>query len=129
MSTCISMHGEYGEHDLPGTTFGEFVCNRCHAFDEDVAMAEVVRLRAKVARVEEMINEWEAAAVLIEAAEPHSAAWFRFAAKGARLALDDPDDARPERDEVLLSRMREGYRQARHEKDLVEPERDEEGGR
>lgn len=57
MSTCISLHGEYSEHVLPGTKFSEFDCDRCYAFAEDAALAEVERLRAKVARVEALAED------------------------------------------------------------------------
>lgn len=45
MSTCISRHGEYSDHE-PGDW-----CPRCGAFNEDAIVAERDRLRAAVERV------------------------------------------------------------------------------
>lgn len=44
MSTCISSHGEYGSHEIP-SDLGEFVCDRCAAFDESAALAALARAR------------------------------------------------------------------------------------
>lgn len=44
MSTCISSHGEYGSHEIP-SDLGEFVCNRCVAFDESAALTALARAR------------------------------------------------------------------------------------
>lgn len=99
MSKCISMHGEYSEHDLPGTKFGEFDCNLCYAFDEDAAMAEVVRLRAKVARVEALADDLDKKS---EAAyeQRFTEDWAYYEGRGdvyeeaerlIREAIDEPD--------------------------------------
>ena len=49
MSTCISWHGEYSEHEHgPGGIEDEFTCARCGVFDELAALAEIERLRCEV---------------------------------------------------------------------------------
>lgn len=99
MSTCISQHGEYSEHDLPGTKFSEFDCNRCFAFSEDAALAEVERLRSKVTRVEALADDLTASL--------------------------DPSQALPQmRTRDFLRKVESAIRAA-----LAEPERDEESGR
>lgn len=47
MSTCISMSGEYSDHELTNEA-EPFLCQRCFAFAEDAATAEVRRLRGYV---------------------------------------------------------------------------------
>ena len=51
MSSCISSHGEYSEHEITTTLF---TCDRCGVFDEAAAMAEIDRLNATIQRVREM---------------------------------------------------------------------------
>lgn len=84
MSTCISQHGEYSEHDLPGTKFSEFDCNLCYAFVEDAALAEIERLRAKVVRVEALASTWEGWAARRSTTRVDA---FRDAAEDLRAAL------------------------------------------
>ena len=45
MSKCISRHGEYSEHE-PGEGAQRFVCQLCHVFDEDAALAHIDKLQA-----------------------------------------------------------------------------------
>ena len=51
MSSCISSHGEYSEHEITTTLF---TCDRCGVFDEAAAMAEIDRLNAIIQRVREL---------------------------------------------------------------------------
>ena len=51
MSSCISSHGEYSEHEITTTTF---TCDRCGVFDEAAAMDEIDRLNATIQRVREI---------------------------------------------------------------------------
>lgn len=44
MSRCISLHGEYSDHEFTPEQ-GEFICARCDVLDEDAALAEIERLR------------------------------------------------------------------------------------
>jgi len=60
MSKCISINGEYSEHEPSNQ---EFVCGRCFAFDEDAVMAEVDSLRYQLAGREAVI-EWARAFTL-----------------------------------------------------------------
>ena len=50
MSSCISSHGEYSEHEI--TTM--FTCDLCGVFDEAAAMDEIDRLNATIQRVREI---------------------------------------------------------------------------
>lgn len=56
MSKCISMEGEYSDHEPNG----EFVCGRCFAFDEDAAVRELTEGRARFADSEARRVELEA---------------------------------------------------------------------
>lgn len=63
MSACISRHGEYGGHEPPSFGDDPFCCHRCGVFDEERVLqllgdaeTEVERLRAKVTRVEALLN-------------------------------------------------------------------------
>ena len=51
MSSCISSHGEYSEHEI---TTAPFTCDWCGVFDEAAAMAEIDRLNAIIQRVREL---------------------------------------------------------------------------
>lgn len=53
MSKCISINGEYSEHEPSNQ---EFVCGRCFAFDEDAVVAEVDSLRQKLAERDALIE-------------------------------------------------------------------------
>ena len=55
MSTCISRAGEFSAHD---TTEGNYICVRCGVLDEDGIYTELYALRATVARVEALADEW-----------------------------------------------------------------------
>ena len=52
MSKCISREGEYSDHVTgeAGTPV-EFICERCFAFDEDLATDVVHELRAELTRL------------------------------------------------------------------------------
>lgn len=52
MSTCISSHGEYGEHTPPDADW----CEWCGAFNEEAIVAERDLLRAQVAAVRALVN-------------------------------------------------------------------------
>ena len=54
MSSCISSHGEYSEHEITTTLF---TCDRCGVFDEAAAMAEIDRLNATIQRVRDIVND------------------------------------------------------------------------
>ena len=53
MSSCISSHGEYSEHEI--TTM--FTCDLCGVFDEAAAMDEIDRLNATIQRVRDIVND------------------------------------------------------------------------
>lgn len=53
MSTCISQHGEYSEHE-PND---DWSCNLCGAFDEPGVLDALKKAKAKVARVEARLDE------------------------------------------------------------------------
>ena len=53
MSSCISSHGEYSEHEITTTLF---TCDRCGVFDEAAAMAEIDRLNDLVTRWKDAAN-------------------------------------------------------------------------
>lgn len=52
MSKCISREGEYSEHE----TDARFACQRCFAFDEDAALAEIDHLRQIIGRCEAKLD-------------------------------------------------------------------------
>lgn len=54
MSTCISKHGEYSEHD-PGDW-----CPLCGTFNEEAIVAERDRLRANLAEIQRLHRKSEA---------------------------------------------------------------------
>ena len=54
MSSCISSHGEYSEHEITTTPF---TCDWCGVFDEAAAMAEIDRLNATIQRVRDIVND------------------------------------------------------------------------
>lgn len=54
MSKCISIKGEYSEHE---PSYQEFVCGRCFEFDEDAAVAEVESLRQQLAARDAVIEQ------------------------------------------------------------------------
>lgn len=56
MSTCISSHGEFSEHELGSTGLAaeRFVCSLCHVLDEAAALDEVDRLT----QLEASRKEW-----------------------------------------------------------------------
>ena len=53
MSSCISSHGEYSEHEITTTLF---TCDMCGVFDEAAAMAEIDRLNDLVTRWKDTAN-------------------------------------------------------------------------
>ena len=53
MSSCISSHGEYSEHEITTTPF---TCDQCGVFDEAAAMAEIDRLNDLVTRWKDTAN-------------------------------------------------------------------------
>lgn len=57
MSACISQYGEFSEHTYNDAS--PYVCGCCWTFDEDGALAEIERLRLRLAAVTEwtMVNE------------------------------------------------------------------------
>jgi hypothetical protein len=46
MSTCISMRGEYSEHEYDAVGDHRFVCRRCWVFDEEAALQHIDKLQA-----------------------------------------------------------------------------------
>lgn len=56
MSTCISRHGEYGEH-VPGEGSERFVCQRCFVFDEDGCLAALDTAEAALGKVRALVEE------------------------------------------------------------------------
>lgn len=60
MSVCISHEGEFGEH-LATDEAEPFTCQRCFAFDEDAATAEIARLRAALGRVTALADLYDEA--------------------------------------------------------------------
>lgn len=58
MSKCISMHGEYSEHELDR----DFICARCNALDEDALIADRDAALARAERADGWIDELAQAA-------------------------------------------------------------------
>lgn len=52
MSTCISRHGEYSEHDLSDPAY-PLTCQMCGAFDEDAANDRLLAARF-------LVGDWQA---------------------------------------------------------------------
>lgn len=50
MSTCISRHGEYGDHELDEL----HTCTRCHMLDEDALRAELAEARDTAERFDDL---------------------------------------------------------------------------
>lgn len=53
MSSCISSHGEYSDHQSDAG----YCCQRCFAFDEDAALARIRELEAEVAGIKRRDDE------------------------------------------------------------------------
>lgn len=121
MSTCISQHGEYSEHEPSD----DWSCNLCGAFDEPGVLDALKKAEAKVARGEALAAMWEGWAALRSTPRVDA---FRDAAEALRAAL-----AEPERDEerglavTAWDEITEGV--TLHDVRANPSERDEEGGR
>ena len=85
MSTCISRAGEYSDHE---TTEGNYICDRCGLLDEDGIFAELDRLRATVARVDALVEQWDGATEANEDAYPVQARVMQINIAELRAALD-----------------------------------------
>ena len=54
MSSCISSHGEYSEHEITTTLF---TCDRCGSEDTEAMRHEIDRLNATIQRVRDIVND------------------------------------------------------------------------
>jgi len=53
VSKCVSMHGEFSEHDLDG----DFICKSCCGLDEDALIDDRNRLRDELVTIEADLRE------------------------------------------------------------------------
>ena len=97
MSTCISRHGEYGDHVL---VLDPFECDRCGVFDHDAARARIEQAEADAEHFKalsrdaretaaEAIDERDEALAARDAAEAKVAAAERLAEDWAAMPKQD----------------------------------------
>lgn len=57
MSKCVSLSGEYSEHELQDEGDARFICQRCFAFEEDGALEAIEKAEAELARTSQAIED------------------------------------------------------------------------